>query len=712
MTFLSSSAQSNCDSLKTVWSDQSIADTLRLGAAKGLSGNCFLYSYPDSSIYYGNQYLELAEANLDSGHIVSALVLIGIAHFNLADNIRAKEVWERGLSLSNEPKVRLILLVNLANAESSLSNIKKAIQLYTEALAIADKMDNENRQATILLNIGTLYYDMQEYENSLNYWAQAYNYFSTQDDEPGLRQFILVLYNMIEAYVSLEDYDKALEYADKMMIAARKKSDNYYYNMSLSHLSRSSVLMAMKNWESALGAQDSCLYYSTLMNEKNIRYSAYRDKARTYLSLNQTKAALQFGLKAYDLSLQRDLDSRIKSSQLMYDIYKALGRTEDALHMHEEMVQFRDSQLAEENEKEIIRQEYKYQYEKEAFADSLEAAEAMRIQDLELEAEKARSEQYEVEKKQQRQGIYFLVFGLIAAVAFVVFVYNRLKLTRKQNVLIIEQKNTVEQQKLELEHVNAELSNRNITITHSIMYAKKIQKALLPTENAFKEYFDDAFIYFNPKDIVSGDFYWGYHNGDELIFTAADCTGHGVPGAFMSLVGTNILDKIVGEMNISSPDKILWQLSIELQNRLQKDSDEIVKDGMDLVICSINLKTKQLTFAGAYNPLYLIRNGELTQYKTDRFQLGNAKHMETKSISLHSIDLKKGDQIYLFTDGFADQKGGPHKKKYYYQPFRDLLLKQSANDLSVQRMALEEEFAKWRKDMEQMDDVLVMGLKI
>lgn len=260
-----------------------------------------------------------------------------------------------------------------------------------------------------------------------------------------------------------------------------------------------------------------------------------------------------------------------------------------------------------------------------------------------------------------------------------------------------------------------ELVIKNNMITESIDYANRIQSALLPSRQKMQDIFEDHFIYFQPKDIVSGDFYWTKQLENETFFAAADCTGHGVPGALISIIGMNALNNII-KSGITQVDLILEELSdIILETLTHQDHAEQLKDGIDISLCNFRKEITDtqigvLEFAGAHNPLYLVRNNELSEIKGDKIHIG-ANRREGKSFTKHSFPLMKGDVIYLFSDGYVDQKGGKDGKKYYYTPFRELLLKNHYLPMDQQKIILNDTMASWKEGMEQLDDILIMGMK-
>lgn len=277
---------------------------------------------------------------------------------------------------------------------------------------------------------------------------------------------------------------------------------------------------------------------------------------------------------------------------------------------------------------------------------------------------------------------------------------------------VIERTEEVVRQKEEIEKQRQKLEELYKDVTDSIRYAKRLQDSILPPEPMVKEMLPDSFVFFKPKDIVSGDFYWFYRKGSKVLFAAVDCTGHGVPGAFMSLVGSNALNQAVKEHGHAEPGKILDDLNKLSSEALNKNQENnTVRDGMDLALCSLNLDTLELEYAGANNPLYIIRDGELTQVKADKIAIG-AFEAGTRNYTNHKIKLQKGDSIYVFSDGFADQFGGINGKKFMYRQFRELLLGLKNKNMDQQKGVVQDAIEKWKGNYEQVDDILVIGVRI
>ena len=300
-------------------------------------------------------------------------------------------------------------------------------------------------------------------------------------------------------------------------------------------------------------------------------------------------------------------------------------------------------------------------------------------------------------------------FILICVIIVIVSIITYIRL-REQNLIrekvILEEK--VEERTAEVVQKSKEIEEKNRDITASIRYAERIQRAMLPREDTFKE----TFVLFMPKDIVSGDFYWMYDNGDHQFIAVCDCTGHGVPGAFMSIIGHNSLHKVVREYRITSPAAILDHLNTEVLKALAQRNEEVINDGMDMGLIVIDKKNFSVEFAGAYNPLYLVRKGEVIVYKGDRFPIGMTAIDEKKNFSNQKVDIQPGDMLYLSSDGYADQFGSSEVKKYKSGNVKKLLSEIWHLPVGEQRDILMKETLEWRGDLEQVDDILFIGTKI
>lgn len=304
-----------------------------------------------------------------------------------------------------------------------------------------------------------------------------------------------------------------------------------------------------------------------------------------------------------------------------------------------------------------------------------------------------------------------VMFGVL--VLYAIYLWRTAALREGKKILektVVERTAEVLHQKDEAEKQRTLVEKKQKEILDSITYAKRIQEAILPSEVVVKQYLSESFILYKPKDIVAGDFYWveRMEEPNSVIFAAADCTGHGVPGAMVSVICNNALNRVLKEFKLIEPNEILNKTRELVIEQFEKSSDE-VKDGMDISICVLNTYTNQLKWAGANNPLWIIRENKLIETKPDKQPIG--KYAERKPFTGHSIQLHKGDIIYIFTDGFADQFGGPKGKKFKIAAMRELLLRLHSKPMEEQKHEINAVFEEWKGDLDQVDDVCIIGVK-
>jgi serine phosphatase RsbU (regulator of sigma subunit) len=311
---------------------------------------------------------------------------------------------------------------------------------------------------------------------------------------------------------------------------------------------------------------------------------------------------------------------------------------------------------------------------------------------------------------------YIIGFVLLFASVGGFVRYRTFKLVSDKQALealVSERTEEIQQQKEHIEESRDEIARYAKDITDSIKYAQRIQSAIFPELDKTKSIFNDSFVFLRPKDLVSGDFFFAETVGDTSIFAAVDCTGHGVPGGFMSIVANNLLNQAVKQMGLTKPSEILNFLNLGITNTLHQTYEESsVKDGMDISICFLNMKEMTLQYAGAYNPMYLFRDGQLTIYGGDRFPVGMFVGEESKAFTNTEISVQKGDVVYIFSDGFADQFGGPKGKKLKLNGFRDILKELHDKPMNIQSELLALKLQDWMGKLEQVDDIVVMGVRI
>ena len=409
--------------------------------------------------------------------------------------------------------------------------------------------------------------------------------------------------------------------------------------------------------------------------------------ANVMYDLNRLDEALAYALQGFKLAKEVNYVENIRnSSSILYKIYKKQNKNREALQMFESYVQMRDSISNEATRKSSIKKDLQYSYAKKAAADSTKVSEERKVTVAQFKQEKT-----------QRFALYG---GLLLVGLFGAFMYKRFKITQKQNVLIHEQKTELQKQKELVEEHQKETLD-------SIHYAKRIQTALIANTNFIDEHLPNNFIYFNPKDIVSGDFYWASFHNNKFYLAICDSTGHGVPGAFMSLLNMGFLSEAVKEKNMEKPNEIFNYVR---QRLISTISTEGQNDGMDGILICVDKKNNTMEYCAANNEPILIQNGKIIELHKDKMPVGKGERSE--DFTLHQIEIKPGDCLYLYTDGFADQFGGPKGKKFKYKQLNELLLSLKDQPLPEQKQIIESTFKNWRGNLEQVDDVLIAGIKI
>lgn len=588
-----------------------------------------------------------------------ALNIFGAIHYSHGDYAKAINYFTQSLQILEELEDKrgiAIALSNIGMIYYDQGNLDTAIEYHTRGLLLEEELENKKGIATSHNNLGISYQKRGNYNEAMEH----YNYGLKIQEEIGDRRGIAGSFSNIGSiYKTQGNYNKAMDYYLRSLKIKEEIDD--FRGITI-----------------------------TLTNLGNI----YQEQGKYTESINYANQAL---------SIAKDIETpmRIKeASKLLFENYKKLSQYKSALSMYELYIATRDSLDSEENQKEVIRQEYKYEYEKQAATDSVKNAEAQKIKDAQLAAQKAENEQHIIEANQQKQQSYFLYGGLGIALLFGGFIFNRFRVTRAQ-------KHIIEKQKKKVDDAFNELGEKNKESLDSINYAKRIQSAILPPDKVVKEYLQDSFILYKPKDVVAGDFYWMEHIDGKVLFAAADCTGHGVPGAMVSVICNNALNRSTREYGLSDPGLILDKTREIVIQEFAK-SEEEVKDGMDIALCSLN--GSKLDYAGANNPLWIIRNGEILETKANKQPIG--KFDKSSPYNTHSFTLEKGDSIFIFSDGYVDQFGGEKGKKFKSKAFKELLISINEQSMEEQKKVINNTFEKWRGNIEQIDDVCVIGVRI
>ncbi|MBI3509969.1 MAG: tetratricopeptide repeat protein [Bacteroidetes bacterium] len=704
------------DSLYTIYNNSSLNDTLRL-AALGNFAQQLQQTDPDSGCIYSNRVLNEAVKKKIPVCEARGLNALGVNLETLGKYTEAIEAHNKALVISRSIGDSLgeaDALANLGNNYFRLSDYPRAIDYQLQSLKIREETRDRPGEAGTLNKIGNIYLNTDDCSRAMDYYSRSLHLYDSLKNQRGIAveygNLGLVYQYLPDSLCAAMKLDqrnkilKALDYQQRSLAIREKINDkqgiatawgnigNIYTNIPDSQSAYLGVTVAEK-YSKALECQQKNLELveeigdkygiaNSLLNIGNIEMSTAKlDEAEKNL---QTALVKSGEIKAGHI----ESDALLSLSQL----YEKENRTNDAFVAYKRYVVVLDSAADVEKQKEIARKQVKFEFEKKAAADSVRNTEEKRVKDVQIRNE-----------KMLRYGLFG---GLAIVLLFSVFLYNRFSVTRKQKNIIAEQIHEVETQK-------AIVDEKNKSITDSINYARRIQRAMLTSEGYMKKHLPDYFILYLPKDIVSGDFYWMFASrSGKITLATADCTGHGVPGALMSMIGISLLNEIVVEKKIKSPSQILDMLREEIIRSLNpEDAEEESNDGLDISICSMDLIRMSMEYAGANNAIYIVRNNKLVEYNPDHFPAG--KHTgELQAFTNHEIPLEPGDLIYTFTDGYADQFGGPKGKKIKYKQLQQLLVECSELPLEEQRKVLEKKFTEWKRHYEQVDDVLLIGVKV
>ncbi|MEK6615010.1 MAG: tetratricopeptide repeat protein [Bacteroidota bacterium] len=629
-------------------------------------------SNPDTSIILSKQALSLAEKVQWKKGIANSYGHLGTYYYFKADYPKALDYYLKALRIDEELKDKIGMskrLGNIGNVYNDQGDYHKALDYYFKALKIEEELGNKNNIAIWIGSIGSVYHIQDDYPKALDYYFKALK----MAEELGNKLNISVWLGNIGGAYSDE--------ADKITA-----NNNFIKNDSLKQKALDYSFKALKMKEK-LGNKKGIA--NTLGNIGSL----YTDTKKYSEAENYLLEALKIDKEIGDLNTERQVE------ELLTNLYEKTNRHQLALEHYKKAMVLKDTLFSQENKKQLVRKEMNYEFDKK---ESLAKAEQDK-KDLKVEEEKRR----------QKMFLFSVIGGLLLVVVFSVFMFNRWRVTQKQKKIIEVQKQEVDEQKKIVEEKNKD-------ITDSINYAKRLQEAILPPTAYVNERLPDNFILYKPKDIVAGDFYWMEELDNTIFIAAADCTGHGVPGAMVSVVCSNALNRTVKEFHLRDTGKILDKVTDLVLETFEK-SDKDVKDGMDISLLSINKITKQINWSGANNPLWYIPNAELLDITANKQPVG--KHDNRKPFTTHTIPLtvnhsrrdgnpQSSTLFYLFTDGFADQFGGPKGKKFKYRQLNDLLLANNNKTMAEQKDILEKAFEDWRGSLEQVDDVLLIGIKL
>lgn len=632
----------------------------------------------------------------------------------------------RKLSLINDYKNGIYnSFINLGYLSEDQGRYSEAIGYYKLATKISEQTSDSVKLASCYINSGNVYLRQGDYPSAIENYQKSLKIAELLKNKDLISK---CLANIGSIYLyqnnlpkAIENYTLAKEISEEL--GDVKRSANCLNNLGLAYKLQNKFAKAIENYNKAAEILKN-------LGEKNGLADCFHNLGGVYASdkdstLTDIEKALEYFNNSYCLysevgnrkgmSLSLNSIGQVFSRKKMYS--EAIEYAEKSLKIAKEIGSKDDTKNAYQN---ISMSYYNMKNFEKAWdylelyniaKDSLNLEKSIQLQ-AEIEARYENDKKVkeielknnEIEKmdaivKQKTTFQYALIIVISLILIFVIFMYRSYIHKKKANELLKEQKQKIEQIHLD--------------ITNSIRYASKIQESILPEHKVFTEYLPLSFILYLPKDIVSGDFYWIEKKDDKILFAAVDCTGHGVPGAFISIIGHYGLNRAVNEFALRQPAEILNKLNEIVNSTIRQTYEESsIRDGMDIALCSLDLNKNILEYAGAHNPLYIVRNKKIVEVKADKKPIGQFIGDETGMFRNNVIELQKDDQIYIFSDGFADQFGGESNKKFKYSSLKNLLVSVNDKPMDEQRKILIETIQSWMTGIEQIDDICIIGVKI
>ena len=680
---------------------------------------------PDKSTEALERALRISENAGDKEKVSTCYLNIGIVKHTLGLYDEAIEHYFKSLETAEEANFkRGIARVynNLGIVYFDQGSYEKSIDSYLQALKIFEELGDKTNMSACYNNIGLVHSEQRTYDKAIEYYQKSL----PLKEEIGDKRGMAICYSNIGNILNIQtSYDKAIDFHNNALrlfeeIGNKRGVASSYHNIASINVTRGYLDMAndyylnslrlYEELDDKMGVANAGVGIANLNISRADSVSLTGEQKLKYLDL-----AVAYGNKSLENAREMKLLPTIRSSaDALMKAYTKLGNYRKAVEFAGIFIAAQDSMFMEDKTRAI--QEMSARYETEKKQQQIE------LQESQLIAKDAVI-------KQQKTFRNALIGGITAIGIIIVLIANAYRQKRRDNKKIIEQNEKILEANKELKQLN-EITNRQnhelkelneITnqqkeeIISSIQYAKKIQSAVLPPETYITELLNENFIFYKPKEIVSGDFYWVRQVKHYIIVVAADCTGHGVPAAFMSMLGISYLNEIVQRREVTQANQVLNELRKEIKQSLrQTGKREESRDGIDIALCIIDTKTNRMQYSGAYSPLYVIsnNNGEsvLKEFKADLMPVGVHFSID-KSFTNHEIQLEIGDTIYISTDGFTDQVGGTDHARFGSKNFKKLLTDIHDRPMYEQKEILDQTLNKWMGEHPQRDDILVIGAR-
>lgn len=583
--------------------------------------------------------------------------------------------------MADAPRLLAAGLNDIGIKYYTLGDFEKTLDYFYQVLAIYETIEDQNQLARVYNNVGLILLDLGRTEETVEYYNKSLAIKRSIQDTLGVAN---TLTNLGIVYLQLNKPDTAyLHFTQALAIDLVADTTSVGLFKDYSNIGDTYVLK--KQYDSA------DFYYKkamSLIDEVDEKYSKV-ELIEKVATLYKKQKKYELAREKYDLALV--MAENIQSKQLirnnalgLSEVYKALGNYSKSLEYYERYVNLQTELFNQEQAQKLAQIESSYQINQRENKIDILNKEA-EIKDLKLS---------------NSEMVIYWMGGILLLISVIIFMQVRKSnFKTRANALLRLQ--------------NEEIVEKNKNIMDSILCAKNIQQAILPDHSKLNDLFKEAFIYSKGRDVVSGDFYWFAEKNNKIFIAAVDCTGHGVPAAFLNVLANSLLNQIIQEYDVVEPSEILSELNKRMLHSLKSNNLGIqVDDGMDVGICMIDRESKNMSFAGAKRPLYFVHDKELKIIKGDHHAVGGELYEAEREYTNHHLNLKENDIIYLFTDGIVDQFGGESDKKFMYSRFKELLNKVVDQPLNEQKIKIDESLQKWKGNKEQTDDILLIGAKI
>lgn len=672
------------------YSDKSYALALKLNYKRGISMN--LHSYANLASRQGDYEkslsllavsMKIAREIKDTAMIANCFNNLGLIDAQQGVHDKAINYYQECLALRravNDTIGMANVYINFGNVYKNIGNYDQSLLYYMQALKIYEKLNVRSKIPNNLLNIGNIYALQKDYSMAIDYYLQSLV------NNTNKNVIALAYCNMGSAYTQLKMYDRADENLRRALQLSQRENYKKVIAAALGNLGFN--YMSAGEFEKALEYHFKSLQLSEELNDKNLISETTNSIALTYLKQKNYKKSLEYGEKGLTIAKQIGAKDNIKNSyESLSETYKKIGNYEKSLEYYILYTALRDSIFSKERTQSIAELQTRYETEKK-----------------EKEIQLLTKDQQLKDKNIKEQKIVrsALIVGLALFFILSFTLYNRYRFKQKANMELERQKKVIEHQ--------------NFQIVESINYSKQIQASLLPSLSVMQKSIGNLFVFYEPKDIVSGDFYWFKAFEKFSVLACVDCTGHGVPGGFMSTLGSLLLDKIVNKES-TTPSEILYNLSTEIIRVLHQEEGGAIQDGMDLSICIIDHTNRIIEFSGARNGIIVVTNGQAKKYKADLYPVGGNYMKKGEPIerqfTSQKITLDKNDWIYMYTDGFMEQIGEDKGLPMNYTQFENHLIAISDNLNNIEKTTLlRSQLNNWRGTHERSDDVLIIGFQV